>query len=395
MRDCCLSILKRFCRFRSHISRESSMRSDQLIPLIGAIFTLSACCSSIRPIDLSAISAVQDDINRQVGVYISSEKYPVQVSVLQPDQKTSVLYPVGQAPLPPNVDESERFLCGSSGDIRFDVFQIKADLTTTLNTSIGATLSASPPVGVLTVGPSLGGSSSTTNSQDLVYQVWPIPYGSHRNAPLANAPVSNEDLDRAPIAKVLFALRQALVLQSLAWDFSKNPAVRKPKLKPCYTDYDPLKPETNTANIFTLSLSVVNDINAALAIKAPVVSLGITADRKSTTGHTLTVSFDQPGLEDVQAAQDAVEEECKYPHEKTPKCVAAQIYRSQFYEDDAFGPVATSDAPLPVTVGRGHLQVRSELKALMNRLAANPEALSRGRARAITPPIDLNKLLPP
>jgi hypothetical protein len=122
---------------------------------------------------------------------------------------------------------------------------------------------------------------------------------------------------------VLLALRDALVLSAMRFDFSANPPKPRPP-QPCFTDYNPDKPASDAGNTFKLALSITNDLTGGISIKVTVLNFSATGESKSTTGNTLTVSFIQHGLQPIQQAKDKVDAECKYPKQDSKACKDAR-----------------------------------------------------------------------
>jgi hypothetical protein len=245
---------------------------------VSACVMILAACQTAAPkrqaLDTAAIAAVQGEIKRQVGIYL----------------REAAKHSAG---------DPKDFWCGT-GNIDFDISQVKAELTTTLETITNKSAGLKIPWGAVEIDPTGSVKGDATNTQVLDYNLWPLEM--ERQAALLQATVN--DQKPAPIADVILALRDAII------NSAKETA---PGPQPCFTDYDPVKPAADAGNTFKLGLSFVKDTTGGLEIKVWVLDLSATSEWKSTTGNTLTVSFVQRGLAKVQRARDAVDAECKYP----------------------------------------------------------------------------------
>jgi hypothetical protein len=300
--------------------------ASALVCLIGLSFV--AGCSGqedLQPIDVRAISAVQAEIKRQVGVYMAAAKVPPLVLV------AGKPVPATQAP--------GGFWCGS-GAIDFNISTIKAELTTTLDTTeslnVGVTVPFHGGSGTL----SGGVKKEFTNTQVLDYNLWPLEIALQNPDVSAQNP-SEPDIKGAPIAQVLRDLRNALVLSAMRLDYSNSngPISRGPQ--PCFTDYDPDKPVSDAGNTFKIGLSVENNVNGGISITASLLNISASETITSTTGNTLTVSFVQQDLDQLQYARDAIDDACKYPKRDTSagmaKCAAAKAAYAALRKNPAIG----------------------------------------------------------
>jgi hypothetical protein len=258
--------------------REIAMKMRLLSAVVSASVVTLAACQTAPPkrqaLDTAAIAAVQGEIKRQVGVYLREA--------------------ARRSPGKP-----EDFWCGT-GNIDFDISQVKAELTTTLETITNKSVGLKIPWGAVEIDPTGSVKGDATNTQVLDYNLW--PFEAERQMALMQATVNAQK--PAPIADVILALRDALIASA------KKTA---PGPQPCFTDYDPAKPGADAGNTFKLGLSFVNDTTTGLEIKVWVLDLNATNEWKSTTGNTLTVSFVQRGLAQLQRARDMADAECKYP----------------------------------------------------------------------------------
>jgi hypothetical protein len=121
------------------------------------------------------------------------------------------------------------------------------------------------------------------------------------------------DIKDAPIAGVLSSLRDALT------NSAKKIA---PGPQACFTDYNPDKP-SDAGDSFKLGLSLVNDLTGGFELNVWVLDLTATSESKGTTGNTLTVSFIQRSLKNIQTLRDQATEQCKFPDLDKPICEVA------------------------------------------------------------------------
>lgn len=262
-----------------------------MLLVCAAACLLSGCVTSPmrQALDEQAIGKVQAEIKRQVGVYIRRAHEP------DPAAKDGP------------------FWCGN-GQIDFDIANVKADLTTTFEHVSGVSVGLKIPVSVVTLGPSAAVKQDVTNTEELVYNLWPLQ-AARPSADSMTGPVKPDELDGAPIAQVLLALRHALIVS--AQKSSPGP-------QPCFTDYNQDKPAADPGNTFKVGLTFVTDASGGLDIKVGILDLSGSVEAKGTTGNTLTVSFVQRGVAALQAAKDVVDAECKYPKDGSDACKAAK-----------------------------------------------------------------------
>jgi hypothetical protein len=262
-----------------------------MLLICAAAYAMSGCVSSPmrQALDEQAIGKVQAEIKRQVGVYIRAAQEP------DPAAKDGP------------------FWCGN-GTIDFDIANVKADLTTTIEHISGVNLGLKIPVSAVTLGPSAGVKRDVTNTEELVYNLWPLQ-AARPGADVLTAPVKSDELDGAPIAQVLLALRHALIVGAQR---------SSPGPQPCFTDYNQDKPAADPGNTFKVGLTFVTDATGGLDIKVGILDLSGSLEAKGTTGNTLTISFVQRGVAALQVAKDAVDAECKYPKDGSAACTTAK-----------------------------------------------------------------------
>jgi hypothetical protein len=261
---------------------------------VPACLSVLAGCQTVpakrQALDATAIAAVQGEIKRQLGVYMRD---------------------AANRPVP----NKREFWCGT-GNVDFDVSQVKVELTTTLEKITNHSAGMKAPWGALEIDPSGTVKGDATNTEVLDYNLWPLEM--KRQQEILKGP--RKDEKPAPIADAILALRDALIASA---------EKTAPGPQPCFTDYDPAKPASDAGNSFKLGLSFVSDKTAGLEIKIGHLDITNTAEWKSTTGNTLTVSFVQRGLADMQRARDKADAECKYPkkYEDKPCQDALTEYR--------------------------------------------------------------------
>jgi hypothetical protein len=240
-------------------------------------------CTTVSPskqaLNEKAIAVVQADIKHQIALYMA---------------------------VPPPDTRAMQFWCGS-GNIGFDISQVKAELTVTNEAIDNGGVKATIPL-VVSVGPSGSLKRDVTNTQVLTYNLWPV--ADDQQPSLGSA-----DLKSAPIAATLVSLRDALI---------EGASKSAPGPQACFTDYNLDKPSGDSGDTFKLGLTFVNDATMGLELKVSVLDLTATREDKGTTGNTMTVSFVQKGLKDIQTLQDEVGKECKFPDFNSSMCVVAK-----------------------------------------------------------------------
>jgi hypothetical protein len=262
------------------------------------ILVLAGCCANPpmrQALDADAIGKVQAEIKRQVGVYIRA------------------------AQTSDGATEHGPFWCGS-GKIDFDISNVKAELTTTIENIGSVNLGLKIPVSKVTLGPSSGVKQDVTNTEVLDYNLWTIET-ARQSSEFLDKPVTDKELKDAPIASVLLALRHALVVSA-----------QKSQLgpQPCFTDYNPDKPASHAGNAFKIGLTMVTDATGGIEVKVGIIDFTASQEYKGTSGNTLTVSFVQRGMTGLQLAKDAVDAECKYPKNSSDACKKAKAnYQAQ------------------------------------------------------------------
>ena len=304
------------------------MRPIQLATLATIICALAGCLTKptvVQVIDTREIQTVKAEIKRQVGVYVRASHQPVTVII---DKKPIELSTIQNA-----------FWCGS-GKIDFDIASVKVELTVTNERITDQKLGLSIPVQTVKLGASLEDKSDVTNAEVLDYNLWMLPA---RLQTMNLDAVTDIELQSAPIARVLLAVRTALILSATKKDYSFDPPKdRKPQ--PCFADFNPDKPASDAGNTYKIGLSINSDSTNGVSIDAGIITVGATGETKSTTGNSLTVSFIQRDLQQIQLARDAVDAECKYPNERERKCTDARDKLNGLLGDIGIG-ISTPKAP--------------------------------------------------
>lgn len=165
------------------------------------------------------------------------------------------------------------------GTVGLSITGVKIALTTQTDDTDGATGSATLPVGVATIGPSLSGSREVKGTQTLTFSLYPDPVAPTPvgvgPAPAAIDPASY------PIAASLQQLRNGLLLAS-----QRKPCV---SLRP-FKDPDGSQPKDD-GGTFVFGFTVIKQASAGASIKFVVFSLGATATSQQQAGNTITVTF--------------------------------------------------------------------------------------------------------
>ena len=123
---------------------------------LGSLAPLAGCAGQPvqQAIDVRAISKVQNEIKRQVGVYVLASQQANSNPVKEREKLAKG----------PGRPDPNPFWCGT-GDIDLDISQVKAELTTTLDVTQSAGLGAT--VSVVEIGGAF--KTQTVDTQNLVY----------------------------------------------------------------------------------------------------------------------------------------------------------------------------------------------------------------------------------
>ena len=102
------------------------------------------------------------------------------------------------------------------------------------------------------------------NAQTLDFNLWPRQMRDQDDVVIASMP-SDVDIKRAPIARALLDLRNALILSATKMDYSTNPP--KPRApQQCFTDYDPANPSKDAGNLFKIAITATVDSTGGLSV---------------------------------------------------------------------------------------------------------------------------------
>lgn len=300
------------------------------------LLSLSACGPQQAPIDISAISAVQGEIKRQLLVYMrAAENTPIVAKVNVDGQQTEM----DLRSLPPEA-RRQYFWCGN-GNIDYDITSIKAELQTTLVQKIGASAGFTVPIPVAPSG-TITFSRQATNSQTLDYTLWPIPFDLQRDELHQMPAPSDAELRGAQIAQVLLNLRYAQIGAALKVD----PATGVPRGQPqaCLTNFSLAKPADDPKNSYSMGLTIMVSVDGSVSVGVSALKLGLSAGGSTTTGHTLTVTFAQRDVEAMQAVRDIVDKKCAAPNGFSNDCKAAQRAYKELIEFSMTGAQMSAES---------------------------------------------------
>jgi hypothetical protein len=330
----------------------SGSKVPRILPLL---LTLSACSSQpLQPIDVSAVGAVQSELKRQVAIYIGVVKNLAEGK----NDDGPAVFVNGKPVRIPKHD----FWCGT-GSIDFDISAVKAELTTTLDTTNAAKFGLSAPITIgqpgtaakqtsggkqiaavgqtaganqgSTGSPTFGQSRETVNAQTLDYNLWPLPIERQGSLWGGEMPTESE-IASAPIARVLLDLRNALILSSAMYDYSTDPPTPKSP-QACFVDYNPDKPSADPGDLFKIALTITGDRTVGVSINVAPLTLTPTGESKSTTGNTLFISFVQRGVKEIQKLKDSADSACKHPNELSFECIEATLALTRAMHDPGIG----------------------------------------------------------
>jgi hypothetical protein len=163
---------------------------------ISALLLLGYEGAQPPPIDVRAIGKVQAELKRQVAIYMhAAQDAPIIVKIDGVDTDIR--------------NRKDLFWCGS-GNVDFDISEVKAELTTSIDTSVGFDFHVSPPAPIPASG-SFSFSRGTRNSQILDYNLWPLGMDLQSDEFQSSRLSNLDNINSAPIARVLLSLRQAQV----------------------------------------------------------------------------------------------------------------------------------------------------------------------------------------
>lgn len=230
------------------------MKFAKLCVVLSTALALAGCTTSqtshIQAIESSRIQSVVDDMKRQVSVYVAYQNSP---------QGTASV-----------IRASSTKACGN-GLIDFDIKSVKLEVLTTLGSAVGGGVDIGPvPVGgTTTLSGGVSGGRAVSNIQELVLAADMLPNRSFVYA-------GKENVRSAPIAGSLINLRNALIK---AGEVS-NRVCFKTTSKP------------NDGNTYKIAVSIENTAGGSLSLGLAPLVVTASGETKSTTGNTLTVSFE-------------------------------------------------------------------------------------------------------
>ena len=270
---------------------------------------LGGCQSPVRlqAIDVPAISAVQSDLKRQIAIHAAFARQPMTIAVRTTTGSEYV--DIRQLPVP---DGGPIWACGT-GQVVFEIVSVAAELNTTLERGLGGHLGVTVPLQTVTVGGKFGTTRTVSNIQKLIYNVYPA------ESETSQINATRDLVNANPVAQVLTDLREALIASATRYDYSQYPPVKRPPTS-CVTNYNPAS-LSDPGGTYSLALSIETDINGGVTVTLAVLEIGIDGSRKSTTGHSLLVTFRQTGLDPIREANAAAADACKEPNQTSLACL--------------------------------------------------------------------------
>lgn len=299
------------------------------------LLSLAGCGVQQPPIDIAAISAVQNKIKQQLLVYmLAAEKRPIKVRLDGPDGPETNL-----RDLTPE-QRRKYFWCGD-GSIDYDIKSIKAQLQTSLVQSVGGSIGFTVPVPIAPSG-TFSFTRQAMNSQTLDFTQWAIPYGMQSDALHNEPPPTDEEIRAAPIALVLLNLRYAQIGAALKVDPLTGLNRNGPEA--CLTNFNLAKPSEDPKNTFTLALTVSVQANGSVSVGVAAAKIGVSGGGSTTTGHTLTVTFAQRDLDGMQAVRDIVDKKCAGAAALTSDCKKSQAAYAEVVKGAMTGAQVSPEA---------------------------------------------------
>ena len=267
-------------------------------------FLVSGCATLELPaISVSRIGGVVGDVKRQIAIYQKEAHFRHD----HPDQDQARI----QA-------RAAGFKCGN-GNVDFDIDAAQFDLLSTYDGTSAAGITAGGSYGGGSISGSFSSSTDGGNTQELKFNLYPLHiYGGEKL-----------DTDSpAPIADVLLALRDALILSSTkpgicSYDFNFRTSSKKPEKKSTGSDGGADEP-TATGNTFKIGITVTKDNKVSLSAGYSFVSVLLSREDKTVEGNTITVTFVQRGSEHEKIALNT------YGDPTNPPSGGFQMLRGQF-----------------------------------------------------------------
>lgn len=230
-----------------------TMRLLPVLAAFAAALPIGGCATTqsdrVQAIKSSSIQSVVDDMKRQVSVYVAYQNSP---------QGTRSV-----------VDASATKACGN-GLIDFDIKSVKLEILTTLESSVDGGVEVGPIVsGAAAWSGGLGAGRTISNTQELVLAVDALPNRSFVYA-------RSEDVKSAPIAATLINLREALIK---AGEVPNRICFKTAK-------------DADDGNTYKIALSIEDRGGGNVSLGVAPLGVSLSGETKSTTGNTLTVSFE-------------------------------------------------------------------------------------------------------
>lgn len=229
------------------------MRLLPVLAALAAALPIGGCATTqsdrVQAIESSSIQSVVDDMKRQVSVYVAYQNSP---------QGTLSV-----------IDASATKTCGN-GLIDLDIKSVKLEVLTTLQSSIDGGFEGGPfvfPAATLSGG--LGAGRTISNTQELVLAVDAVPNRTFVDA-------GRETIASAPIAETLVNLRDALIKAG------------EVKNRVCFKTTK----DADDGNTYKIALSIEDRGGGNIALGLAPLGVSLSGETKSTTGNTLTVSFE-------------------------------------------------------------------------------------------------------
>ncbi|WP_157212026.1 hypothetical protein [Sinorhizobium sojae] len=229
------------------------MKSVFMLAGLAATVLLVGCATTqparVQAIRSSAIQSVVDDMKRQVSVYVAYQNSP---------QGTRSV-----------INASATKTCGN-GLIDFDVKSVKLEVLTTHESSVEGGVGFGPVVtGSATLSGGLGAGRSVSNTQELVLAAEMLPNRSFVYA-------GRESVESAPIAGTLINLRDALIK---AGEVQNRVCFKTTK-------------DADDGNTYKIALNIEDHGGGNIALGLAPLAFDVSGETKSTTGNTLTVTFE-------------------------------------------------------------------------------------------------------
>lgn len=261
---------------------------------IASSAVLVGCGPRIQALKGDAISVVQADLKRQIGVYArAAARGPFWMEGRQfrfIDRNSS------------------EFWCGR-GDIDYVISSVDVELTTTRDTTVGGSIGFTVPVQIITLEAKAGVSKNVQDVEVMKYHLWPVQETVDQLVEFYGHPTIDE-IDSAPIASALLTLRNQQVYAAM----KRNPSVEAhtPTAsgaptgpQPCFKNYDPIKTTAGERHTFSIGITTTYGANGELKVGLGPVGIGPSGETKSITGQTLLVNFEQRNLEAIKLLSEA------------------------------------------------------------------------------------------